>query len=330
MTIDLGALVAGGANTAASYMNSRTAAERQRALDDERRQQVEAQLARAALADQLTRLQIGDKEYEAKQRPIKEARETAEYDLKTETERARKSYYDRLSQAKSQRPGHVVQRADGTYTTVDPTTGLGPEGQPVRGRVPEAAGDRAAAREQARRRAIGRAILASPASGEQVQAFGSAFQGVRAANPHMDPGEVAYYAWEAIKSTRPDLVPATARAQTPQELDPIQRVATEAMRGLTPQAPGQATPQPARTGPMASTERLPGTMGSRGRPSAAPGATTPADRWEQLVDSGMSEAEAEARVRQEFRLPLHPSDVERAQTDPEFRAFLESQGYHIP
>jgi len=145
----------------------------------------------------------------------------------------------------------------------------------------------APARTAEQEEAEGLAILNTPMSPEATTLLSAAFRAIRQRNPSMTPGRVTVRAYNGVKKARPDLFSVAAgEASAPAPTIAEMAAQLHAGTGATMAQPGLSPEATARF------------SGAEHRP-----ATSPAGRWEELVDGGMSEADATAQVKREFSLP---------------------------
>jgi hypothetical protein len=140
--------------------------------------------------------------------------------------------------------------------------------------------------------AQGLALLNSPASGPLSHAFGLAYQGARAGNPTMPPGQLAMQVYHGLKATRPDLFPrppSSAQGGYVTLSDGTRFYYGDALDD----ADGQVPPD---SSSIASSPR-----GSTDPIASMPQDEALAQRWDELTAAGIAPDEATQRVLEEAR-----------------------------
>lgn len=166
--------------------------------------------------------------------------------------------------------------------------------------------------------AQGLAILSSnplrQPNGRAIQkSFGEAYRAARTRFPDMPPGQLAKLVLEGLKRATPQLFTDGAGAgKTTSSVVPGRLTGQQLLANAQARKAGQPEPFPVggapaprhTTGYSPAVDSMVAT--NRAAQGTAPAVTTPApaktaaDRWEELVDGGMSEDEATAQVRREF------------------------------
>jgi hypothetical protein len=292
----LDGLIKAGLYGATGYMAGRADRDARQRAEAEKAAERERQAAQDAARDSLVKAQIDAENALALRRRQPEAPPVRNIDP--------------LSQegitAAGQR-ADAIARARARYEAAHPERSLTP------GQARDATSDEAQ----------GLAILSSnplrQPNGRAIQkSFGEAYRAARTRFPDMPPGQLAKLVLDGLKRATPQLFTDGAGAgKTTSSVVPGRLTGPQLLANAQARLQGQTEPFSVGAPPTVTRgysaearQRFPGTpaqvsvsaVTSPAPPQAAP-AKTPADRWEELVDRGMSEAEATAAVKREFGLP---------------------------